>query len=108
MTMTPQVAILRIGRTVRSVEDAMDELIARSGELFAEMARARIATANAAHEGQRPMMRIAAMQKNLVAARSELVRAHSDLSRLAETMDIPVEGCPENAALADEALGNVA
>ncbi|MCJ2183827.1 hypothetical protein MTR62_14155 [Novosphingobium sp. 1949] len=102
MTMTPEVATLRIGRSVKSVEDAMDELLARSGELLAEMARARVATAEAAHTGQRPMMRIAAMQQNLVAARSDLVRAHADLSKLAETMDIPVSGCPEDSLDAAE------
>lgn len=101
MTMTPEVASLRIGRSVKSLEDAMDELLARSGDLLAEMARARVATAQAAQTGQRPMMRVAAMQKNLIAARSELMRAHGDLSQLAETMGIPVAGCPE-AALDEE------
>ncbi len=102
MTMTPEIASLRIGRSVKSVEDALDELLARSGDLLAEMARARVATAEAAGLGQRPLMRIAAMQSNLVAARSELVRAHGDLSRLAETMGIPVAGCPESAQLGAE------
>ncbi|WP_226635145.1 hypothetical protein [Novosphingobium profundi] len=103
MTMTPEVASLRIGRSVTSLEDAMDELLARSGDLMAEMARARVATAEAAHAGQRPMMRIAAMQKNLMAARGELLRAHGDLSQLAETMGIPVAGCPEEGSLASTA-----
>lgn len=96
MSMTPEIAGLRIGRSVKSVEDAMDELLARSAELLAEMARARVATAQAASTGQLPMMRIAGMQKHLVAARSDLVRAHGDLVRIAETMDIPVAGCPES------------
>lgn len=97
MTLTPEIASLRIGRSVKSVEDAMDELLARSGDLLAEMARARVATAEAAGAGQRPMMRIAAMQKNLMTARGDLVRAHGDLVKLAETMDIPVAGCPESS-----------
>ncbi|MBT0669798.1 hypothetical protein HT136_15630 [Novosphingobium profundi] len=107
--MTPEVASLRIGRSVKSVEDAMDELLARSGDLLAEMARARVETGEAAHAGHRPMMRVAAMQRNLISARSELLRAHADLSNLAESMGIPVEGCPESASLdagadRDEAL----
>lgn len=100
--MTPQIASLRIARSIKSVEDDMDELLAKSGELLAEMARARVSTANAAVLGQRPLARVAAMQKNLIDARSEIVRAHNDLSKLAETMDIPTE-CPESAALGGDA-----
>lgn len=101
MTMTPEIASLRIARTIRSVEDGMDELLARSSELLAELARARVGTTQAAHVGQRPMARIAAMQKSLVDARFDLVRAHSDLSKLAETMDIPID-CPNDASLAED------
>jgi predicted MarR family transcription regulator len=97
-TMTPEIASLRIARSIKSVENDMDELLAKAGELLAEMARARVATANAAALGQRPMARVAAMQRSLIDARSEIVRAHSDLFRLAETMDIPVD-CPEKAML---------
>lgn len=98
MTMTPEIAGLRISRSIKSVENGMDELLARSAELMAEMARVRVATQYVAHAGQRPMARIVAMQKSLIEARSDLVRAHSDLSKLAETMDIPFE-CPEEGAL---------
>lgn len=91
--MTPEIAGMRVSRSIKSVEDGMDELLAMAGELLAEIARARIATVNAAFEGQRPMMRVANMHKSLMEARSELVRAHSDLSKLAVRMDIPYE-CP--------------
>ncbi|SFG14382.1 hypothetical protein SAMN05518801_10870 [Novosphingobium sp. CF614] len=96
--MNSEIASMRIARSIKSVEDGMDELLAKSGELLTEMARARLATENAAVHGQRPLARVAAMQKSLVEARSELVRAHSDLSKLAETMDIAAE-CPETALL---------
>lgn len=101
--MNPEIASMRIARSIRSVEDDMDELLAKAGELLAEMARARVATANAAVHGQRPMARIAAMQQNLIEARSEIVRAHNDLSKLAETMDIPVD-CPDKTAQGDSAV----
>lgn len=94
--MTPEVAGMRVSRSIKSVEDDMDELLAKAGELLAEIARARLATVDVAYEGQRPLMRVANMQKNLMEARSELVRAHSDLSKLAERMDIPYE-CPDKA-----------
>ncbi|WP_229736227.1 hypothetical protein [Novosphingobium endophyticum] len=96
--MNPEIAGMRISRSIRSVEDGMDELIALSGELLAEVARARVATENEAHEGQRPLTRVANMHKSLMEARSELVRAHSDLSKLAVRMDIPYQ-CPKHAML---------
>jgi hypothetical protein len=104
--MNPEIAGMRISRSIKSVEDDMDELLAKAGELLTEMARARLATENAAFEGQRPLMRVANMQKNLMEARSELVRAHSDLSKLAIRMDIPYE-CPSRAML-DEDLERAA
>lgn len=99
--MTPEIASMRIARSIQSVENDMDELLAKAGELLTEMARARVATMDAAVLGQRPMARVAAMQKSLIDARSEIVRAHNDLSKLAETMDIPVT-CPNQAELAGE------
>lgn len=102
--MSPEIAGLRVSRSIKSVEDGMDELLAMAGELLAEIARARIATENAAYEGQRPMMRVANMHKNLMEARSELVRAHSDLSKLAIRMDIPYECPPSRMVPVDEDL----
>lgn len=95
--MTPEVAGMRIARSIKSVENDMDELLAKAGELFAEVARARVAAVDAAVHGQRPLARFAAMQKSLIEARSELVRAHNDLAKIAETMDIPLEQCPDKA-----------
>jgi hypothetical protein len=53
------------------------------------------------------MARVAAMQRSLIEARSELVRAHSDLSKLAETMDIPVR-CPDKAEGEHQPLAEIA
>lgn len=92
--MTPEIAGMRVSRSIKSVEDGIDELIAAAGELLTELARARLATIDAAHEGQRPLVRVANMHKSLMEARSEIVRAHADLSKLAVRMDIPYE-CPE-------------
>lgn len=100
--MDPQIASMRIARSIRSVEDGMDELLAKSADLLAELARARVATENSAVHGQRPLARMASMQKSLVEARSELVRAHNDLSKLAESMDIAYQ-CPNQGMLVEEA-----
>lgn len=98
--MTPDIVGMRITRSIQSVEKDMDELLAKASELMAEIARGRVAIVETAHSTQRPMARVAAMQRSLIEARSELVRAHSDLSKLAETMDIPVR-CPDKAVLVD-------
>nr|WP_240511159.1 hypothetical protein [Novosphingobium panipatense] len=102
--MTPDIVGMRITRSIQSVENDMDELLAKASELMAEIARGRLAIVDEAHSTQRPMARVAAMQRSLIEARSELVRAHSDLSKLAETMDIPVR-CPDKAELFDADAG---
>ncbi|WP_395393657.1 hypothetical protein WBP07_01185 [Novosphingobium sp. BL-8A] len=99
--MTPEIAGLRITRSIRSVEDDMDELLAKAGELLAEIARARVATEEAARLVHQPMARVANVQRTLMDARLELVKAHRDLTKVAETMDIPIR-CPDQARVADE------
>jgi hypothetical protein len=100
--MTPTVAGMRIARSVTDLETQLDDLLAKSGDLLAEVARARVATGVEAHTMQQPLARVANVQRALVGARSELVRAHRDLSNLSQKMDLGVI-CPQIAALADEA-----
>ncbi len=99
--MTPEIASLRIGRSIRSLEADMDELLAKSADLLAEIARARAALGESARNAHVPMARVATMQRGIIDARLELVRAHRDLSRIAETMDIPIR-CPDKNAFAHD------
>ncbi len=94
--MTPTVAGMRIARSVTELETELDDLLAKSGELLAQVARARVATGVEAHTMQQPLARVANVQRAFVGARSELVRAHRDLSNLAEKMDLGVI-CPQVA-----------
>jgi hypothetical protein len=96
--MTPTVAGMRIARSIKSVENDLDTLLASASSLIVELATARVATGIEAHTIQRPMARLTRLQRNLGDARSDLVGAHSDLSKLAETLDISVR-CPDAAAL---------
>ncbi|MGE4404404.1 hypothetical protein [Pseudomonas sp.] len=98
--MTPTVAGMRIARRITSVENELDTLLANASDLVLELARARIATGIEAHAIQRPMARLTRLQRTLGEARSDLVCAHSDLSKLAERMDIIVS-CPDMAMLDD-------
>jgi len=100
--MTPTVAGMRIARSVTALETELDNLLAKSGELLAEVACARAATGVEAHTMQQPLARVANVQRALVGARSELIRAHRDLSNLAQKMDLGVI-CPEAAELNDGA-----
>jgi hypothetical protein len=93
---------MRIARSVTALETELDTRLAKSGELLAEVARARVATGVEAHTMQHPLARVANVQRALVGARSELVRAHRDLSNLAQKMDLGVI-CPEAAELNDGA-----
>ena len=72
---TAQTACLRVARTINGVEDDIDELLGKAGELLSEIARARDATGHTAYQVQRPLTRIANLQRSLIEARSELVRA---------------------------------
>lgn len=99
--MTPTVAGMRIARSVTDLEAGLDSLLAQSGELLAEVARARIATGIDAHTMQQPLARLAHVQRDLVGARSELVRAHRDFSNLSQRMDLGVL-CPDSAHLGNE------
>jgi hypothetical protein len=96
--MTREIAALRIGRSLNSVEDGLDTLIAEAGALLGTVTQARIATGAPASEGHRAIARLAALQNRLVEARGDVVRAHADLKKIAETSDIPTE-CPDMATL---------
>ncbi|MFC0205321.1 hypothetical protein [Novosphingobium soli] len=100
--MTPQIAALRIARSIVSVEADLDRLLVNASGLLGEIAAARVATGVDAHTMQQSIARIANLQRAMVEGRSELVRAHRDLSRAAQTMDIGLQ-CPTAASLrADE------
>lgn len=92
--MTPTIASLRIGRGIVASENGIDACLDQLGSLVSEMARARVETNVAAATGQRALARIAAAQLKLIEARADVIRAHEDLRRIAETADFPTD-CPE-------------
>ena len=40
--MNPEIAGMRLARCITTIEDSVDELLAKAGELLTEMARARV------------------------------------------------------------------
>ena len=100
--MTPQIAALRIGRSLLASENGIDSAIADTGTLMAHLTTARIATGQPAITGHRAIAKVAAAQAKMIAARQDLIRAHEDLRRIAETADTPTD-CPEwTTAIEDE------
>ena len=99
--MTPQIAALRIGRGLVASENGIDALIADLGTLMADMTTARVETGHSALTGHRAIAKLGAALGKVVEARQDVIRAHEDLRRIAETADTPTD-CPEWTTGADD------
>lgn len=91
--MTPEVAALRIQREISATEDGIDSALALVGTLITTLTTARIETGSPALTGHRAIVRASAGLTKLVDARQDVIRAHEDLRRIAETADTPMD-CP--------------
>ena len=99
MTMTPEVASLRIVRDLKQFEDTIDAAIAAQCALGATLAQARIDTDSPAVTGHVAMMRLAKAGQMLIAARSDAIRAHEDLFKVGEERGDIVSTPKPSAAL---------
>jgi glycine cleavage system regulatory protein len=98
MTMTSEVATLRITRDLKQFEDAIDAAIAAQCALGATLAKARIETGAPAVSGHVAMMRLAKAGQMLVSARADAIRAHEDLYQVGkERGDLLTEPKPEGS-----------
>jgi len=98
MSMTSQVAVTRITRELKELENLLDLALAKKNGLVATFATARVDLAAPASSGQVAMMRLANVEKALVAARGDTIRAHEDLYRLGvERADVPEVKPPEGS-----------
>ena len=96
MTMTAQVAALRIARELASSEMEIDRAVESSAMLLATMARARIDTDATSGSSQVAMMRMAQALSALTDARKGIVQTHSELRKIGqERADIVLPSeCP--------------
>ena len=92
--MTPQVAALRIGTNLQATEDRVDQALAEVGKLLVTLTEARIETASPLHIGHRAVTRLTDAAGKLGAVRSDLVRIHADMLKLAEERGDMLVGCP--------------
>ena len=84
MTMTTQVATLRITRELKQLEDAIDAAIAAQCALGMTLAQARVETDTPAVTGHVALMRLAKAGQALVTARADAIRAHEDLFKVGQ------------------------
>jgi hypothetical protein len=82
--MTAEIAVLRIERDLKQLEDAIDAAIAAQCALCQTLAQARIDTSAPAVSGHVAMMRLAKAGQMLVAARTDAIRAHEDLYKVGQ------------------------
>lgn len=82
MTMTSEVATLRIARDLKHLEDAIDAAIAAQCSLGMTLVQARMDTDAPAVSGHVAMMRLAKAGQSLIAARTDAIRAHEDLYKV--------------------------
>ncbi len=98
MTMTTQVAALRITRELKQLEDAIDAAYAAQCALGMTLAQARVETDTPAVVGHVALMRLAKAGQALVTARADVIRTHEDLFKIGEERaDLLTEPKPKAA-----------
>ena len=104
MTMTTDIARLRIARKIQATEAALDHALTLQSELFATMIEARRETGSGPAIGQDTLLRLAKVQQTLLDAGGDLARVHGRLLEISVEMGI-VDDCPPsaNADIANQA-----
>lgn len=82
MTMTNNVAQLRIGREVRDAEEALNEALIRQSQLFTSIIAVRRDIGLGAFTAHEALLRITKSQHSLLTAGGDLARAHNNLSEV--------------------------
>lgn len=105
MTMTSEVAALRITRDLKQLENAIDAAIAAQCSLGQTLVQARIDTDSPAISGHVAMMRLAKAGQALIAARTDAIRAHEDLYKVGvERGDLVASPKPSSSVERFEAM----
>lgn len=98
MTMSPEVATLRITNVLRDAETAIDQALLSQSRLLTEMIAARLGTGETSILGQAEVMRLIKAQQSLTASATDLARVHGGLLEIAREKAI-FEDCPEDGPM---------
>ncbi|MDF1835692.1 MAG: hypothetical protein P1U62_12540 [Alteraurantiacibacter sp. bin_em_oilr2.035] len=93
MTMSYNVAQMRIVRELREAEKALDDALLRQSSLLSAMVQARKDTGAAPFTGQEALMRLSKSHQTLVSAGGDLARVHSNLLSVQQDV-LGFEECP--------------
>ncbi len=96
MTMTIEVARLRIANKIQATEAALDQALTLQSELFATMIAARRETGLGPALGQDTLLRLAKVQQSLLDAGGDLARIHGRLLEISVEKG-SIEDCPPTA-----------
>ena len=108
MTMTNQIASLRITREIQEAELALTEAMIRQSNLFTLMLTARRDADFGPFTGQDALLRLASSQQSLLAAGNDLARVHGKLRDIAvERGDSLSDVCPPKGAIVEEVAATV-
>lgn len=99
MTMTTEVARLRIARKLQETEAALDQALTLQSELFATMIEARRETASGPALGQDTLLRLSKVQQTLLDAGGDLARIHGRLLEISREK-CSADDCPPTSASA--------
>ena len=99
MTMTTEVARLRIANKIQATEAALDQALTMQAELFATMIEARRETGSGPALGQDTLLRLAKVQQSMLDAGGDLARIHGRLLEISVEKG-SVEDCPPTAKAA--------
>jgi hypothetical protein len=103
MSMSPQVATMRLARDLTSSELEIDRALESSATLLATMARARVETGAPGDTGQIAIMKLVRALSSICDARKDIIQTHAELRKIGqERGDIMFPGeCPKASSESD-------
>lgn len=102
MKMQIELAAARIAREVPATEACLDDALIQVSTLIRTVVQARRDTGVAASTGQATIARLAKAQMALLNASSDILRAHKDLSGLAQVhAGMDIHECPKVSATSE-------
>ncbi len=98
MTMTVEVARLRIARELLETEEAMDQALLKSTTLMTTLLASRVATGVARHVGYEALLKLNKSQQAMLTADGGIARVHGTLSTVQREV-AGIDDCPENVPM---------